>query len=185
MSDGPTVSHSIILLHLNKTCGMVVRMRSGIGRRSTTRQWTRHLARPREFDNDKALDARLSASGVMARGNVVRDLAAEMVSTAQAFTMPSVTSTRFLRKRSSDMRSARCGPLFSVWRAGALPEMPSGSFPRADRKLSQGSGSRGCFIVNSALEVAPHDAELGKVIASYLEEIKAFFQRLLSVARCW
>jgi TetR/AcrR family transcriptional repressor of nem operon len=38
---------------------------------------------------------------------------------------------------------------------------------------------RGCFIINSALEVSPHDAELAKVIASYLEEIEAFFRRCL------
>ena len=38
---------------------------------------------------------------------------------------------------------------------------------------------RGCLIVNSALEVAPHDAELKAVIASYLGEIEAFFCRCL------
>lgn len=38
---------------------------------------------------------------------------------------------------------------------------------------------RGCLIVNSALEVAPHDAELKAVIASYLGELEAFFCRCL------
>ncbi len=38
---------------------------------------------------------------------------------------------------------------------------------------------RGCLIVNSALEVSPHDVELRGVIASYLREIEMFFQRSL------
>ena len=38
---------------------------------------------------------------------------------------------------------------------------------------------RGCLIVNSALEVSPHDTELAGVIASYLDEIEAFFRRCL------
>ena len=42
---------------------------------------------------------------------------------------------------------------------------------------------RGCLIVNSALEVAPHDAELRAVIASYLGEIEAFFGRCLDQLR--
>jgi TetR/AcrR family transcriptional repressor of nem operon len=42
---------------------------------------------------------------------------------------------------------------------------------------------RGCMIVNSALEVAPHDARLRSVIASYLGEIEGFFRRSLDRAR--
>ncbi len=38
---------------------------------------------------------------------------------------------------------------------------------------------RGCLIVNSALEVSAHDAELAKLIASYLDEIEAFFRRCM------
>jgi TetR/AcrR family transcriptional repressor of nem operon len=36
---------------------------------------------------------------------------------------------------------------------------------------------RGCFLINSALEVAPHDKELGAEIAHRLTEIEAFFRR--------
>ena len=36
---------------------------------------------------------------------------------------------------------------------------------------------KGCLLVNSALDVAPHDAELGRVVTGYLEEIRAFFRR--------
>nr|WP_276557287.1 TetR/AcrR family transcriptional regulator [Prosthecomicrobium hirschii] len=38
---------------------------------------------------------------------------------------------------------------------------------------------RGCLIVNTALEVAPHDPEIAILIAAYLDEIEAFFRRAL------
>ena len=37
--------------------------------------------------------------------------------------------------------------------------------------------------MNSALEVAPHDAELRVRIAAYLEEIAAFFRRCIAAAQ--
>jgi len=36
---------------------------------------------------------------------------------------------------------------------------------------------RGCLLVNSALEIAPHDAEVGALIAERLGELRAFFHR--------
>jgi TetR/AcrR family transcriptional repressor of nem operon len=37
--------------------------------------------------------------------------------------------------------------------------------------------ARGCLLVNSALEVAPHDVRIGSVIAARLGELEAFFRR--------
>jgi len=42
---------------------------------------------------------------------------------------------------------------------------------------------RGCFLINSALEVAPHDRELGALIADRLGEIEAFFRRSIEAAQ--
>jgi|SRR5579862_800237 TetR/AcrR family transcriptional repressor of nem operon len=42
---------------------------------------------------------------------------------------------------------------------------------------------RGCFLINSALEVAPHDRKLGKLIADRLAEIEAFFCRAIKAAQ--
>jgi TetR/AcrR family transcriptional regulator, transcriptional repressor for nem operon len=42
---------------------------------------------------------------------------------------------------------------------------------------------RGCLLINSALEVAPHDAELGKEIARRLGEIEAFFRRSIQAGQ--
>jgi TetR/AcrR family transcriptional regulator, transcriptional repressor for nem operon len=42
---------------------------------------------------------------------------------------------------------------------------------------------RGCFLINSALEVAPHDRQLGALIADRLAEIEAFFYRSIKAAQ--
>ena len=45
-----------------------------------------------------------------------------------------------------------------------------------ERSLSD-KRRRGCLLVNCALEVAPHDEELGRAVAAELEEIESFFRR--------
>ena len=42
---------------------------------------------------------------------------------------------------------------------------------------------KGCPLVNSALDVASRDAEIGKAVAAYLGEIRAFFKRSLEAGR--
>jgi TetR/AcrR family transcriptional regulator, transcriptional repressor for nem operon len=42
---------------------------------------------------------------------------------------------------------------------------------------------KGCLLVNSALDVAPHDVEVGKAVAGYLDEIRDFFRRNIEAAR--
>jgi TetR/AcrR family transcriptional repressor of nem operon len=42
---------------------------------------------------------------------------------------------------------------------------------------------RGCFLINSALEVAPHDEQLGALVADRLAEIEAFFYRSIKAAQ--
>jgi TetR/AcrR family transcriptional repressor of nem operon len=44
-------------------------------------------------------------------------------------------------------------------------------------------GRRGCFLINSALEVAPHAKALGALIAERLGEIEQFFRRSIEAAQ--
>lgn len=41
---------------------------------------------------------------------------------------------------------------------------------------------RGCFLINSALEVAPHDRMMAKVIAAHLDAVRGFLRRNLQAA---
>jgi TetR/AcrR family transcriptional repressor of nem operon len=42
---------------------------------------------------------------------------------------------------------------------------------------------KGCLLINSALDVAPHDADIGRVVGSYLDELRAFFRRNIEAAQ--
>jgi TetR/AcrR family transcriptional repressor of nem operon len=78
---------------------------------------------------------------------------------------------RSMRGRIARME-ARHRPLEAI--RAFLTEIIERSVRDPDRK--------GCLLVNSALDVAPHDAEIGKVVAGYLDELRAFFRRNLEAA---
>lgn len=42
---------------------------------------------------------------------------------------------------------------------------------------------KGCFLVNSALEVAPHDKIMAKVVSAHLDAVRGFLRRQLGVAQ--
>lgn len=44
---------------------------------------------------------------------------------------------------------------------------------------SDQGGNRGCFMTNTALELAAHDAEVAKIVARAQEETEAFFARMI------
>jgi TetR/AcrR family transcriptional repressor of nem operon len=51
-----------------------------------------------------------------------------------------------------------------------------------DRSLED-PDRKGCLLVNSALDVAPHDAAISRVVAGCFGELRAFFRRNLEAAR--
>jgi TetR/AcrR family transcriptional repressor of nem operon len=44
---------------------------------------------------------------------------------------------------------------------------------------SNKSGNRGCFLTNTALELAAHDLEAGRIVAKAQKEIEEFFLRMI------
>lgn len=46
-------------------------------------------------------------------------------------------------------------------------------------QASERGGNRGCFITNTALELAAHDADARRIVAQGQEEIEAFFARMI------
>jgi TetR/AcrR family transcriptional regulator, transcriptional repressor for nem operon len=137
------------------------------------------MARPREFDETTALNAAIDCfwhRGYEATS--VRDLAAAM-----GLSGPSLYNA-FGDKRALFVRSLEryldCSPRARIKRleASLPPEIAVRRFIEEiiDRSLSD-PDHRGCFLINSALEVAPHDEELRALIADRLGEIEAFFRR--------
>lgn len=139
------------------------------------------MARPREFDEEEVLDATIECfwrRGLEATS--VRDLAE-----ATGVNQPSLYNA-FGDKRELFARALeRYATLRMRERIKRLEQkhLPREAIHAFFRELVSHTLSdpdhRGCLIVNSALEVAPHDAELRTVIASYLGEIEAFFARCL------
>lgn len=46
-------------------------------------------------------------------------------------------------------------------------------------QLSAGGRGRGCFLTNTAAELASHDPKAGRIVAHAQEEIEAFFARMI------
>jgi TetR/AcrR family transcriptional regulator, transcriptional repressor for nem operon len=143
------------------------------------------VARPRSFDEDKALDAAVAcfwSRGLQATS--VRDLAQHM-----GIQGPSLYNA-FGDKRtlfaSALERYATCTMRERIARLESRHEPKAAIHAflheAIDRSVSD-LNRRGCLLVNSALEVAPHDAQLRARIAAYLEEIVAFFRRNVVAAQ--
>jgi len=143
------------------------------------------MARPREFDEVAALDAAMDCfwrNGYEATS--VRDLAARMAITGTSLYNAFGDKRSLFRQalqryaeRSTRERIARLESALSPKQAvrAFLGEIVERSLDDRDR--------RGCLLVNSALEIAPHDPELGAELAARLGEIEAFFYRAITAAQ--
>lgn len=47
------------------------------------------------------------------------------------------------------------------------------------REISGDAGNRGCFLTNTALELAAHDPEIRKLVAEAQADVEAFFARMI------
>lgn len=143
------------------------------------------MARPREFDEAVVLDAAVNCFWTQGyEATSVRDLAAEM-----GITGPSLYNA-FGDKRS--LFRAALERYVQLWTRARIAEaettLPPKEAVRAfiagiiERSLND-PDRRGCMLVNAALEMAPHDAEIGAEVAVWLGEIEGFFRRAIAAAQ--
>jgi len=143
------------------------------------------MARPREFDEAAVLDAATDCfwrDGYEATS--VRGLAAEMgiagPSLYNAFGDKRSLFRAVLQRYAERSMRARIAHL----EATLPPKQAVRAFLGGVVERSLGDRDRrGCLLVNSALEVAPHDPELGAEIAARLGEIESFFRRAVTAAQ--
>jgi TetR/AcrR family transcriptional repressor of nem operon len=140
------------------------------------------MARPREFDEAAVLDAaieRFWQHGYEATS--VRDLADEMniagASLYNAFGDKRSLYARALNRyldRTFRERIIRIEPSLPPREAivAFLREIVKRSLTDKQR--------RGCMLVNSAIESAPHDATFFDIVAVFLDEVERFFFRCVS-----
>jgi TetR/AcrR family transcriptional repressor of nem operon len=143
------------------------------------------MARPREFDEHAVLNAAMNRfweHGYQATS--MRDLAVETDLTSpslyNAFGDKRALFRQVLERyaqHSSRARIARLESSTSPKNAikAFITEIVEHSLTDKDR--------RGCLLVNSALEIAPHDPEIGAEVATRLGEVEAFFRRSVVAAQ--
>lgn len=138
-----------------------------------------HAARPREFDEATALDAAMHcfwAKGFEATS--VRELAADMgitgTSLYNAFGDKKSLYRRALAHYLDQSVRERITRL-----EGSLPpaEAVAAFFAEVIDRSMRDRECKGCMLVNTALEVAPHDADMRRFVADELSLIEAFFRR--------
>jgi TetR/AcrR family transcriptional repressor of nem operon len=142
------------------------------------------MARPREFDEGEALDAAMDCfwrDGYEATS--VRDLAARMgitgASLYNAFGDKRSLFNEVLRRYAERSTRERIVRLES----SLPPKQAIRAFLGEIVERSVDGDRRGCLLVNTALEVAPHDPELGAAVAARLGEIEAFFRRAVTAGQ--
>jgi TetR/AcrR family transcriptional repressor of nem operon len=143
------------------------------------------MARPREFDEAAALQAAMECfwhRGYEATS--IRDLADKMgISAPSLYNTYGDKHALFVQALEHYLDHATRARIKRL--EDSLP--PKQAIRRFIDEIIERSVNdrerRGCFLINSALEVAPHDRKLGALIADRLAEIEAFFYRSIKAAQ--
>jgi TetR/AcrR family transcriptional repressor of nem operon len=143
------------------------------------------MPRPREFDESAALEAALQC--FWRRGyeaTSLRDLTASMGLTApslyNAFGDKEELFARALERYLDRTTRDRLRRLEETL---APKEAIHRFFAEIIEHSVKDRQRKGCFLVNSALEVAPHHAECRAVIAAQFGDIEAFFKRCIQAGQ--
>ena len=143
------------------------------------------MARPRDFDEERVLDRAVDCFWKHGYGaTTVRDLA-EAMKIGGASLYNAYGDKRALFARSLERYANRSmRDRITRMEAERRPKEAIRAFIAeiVDRSLKD-PDRKGCLLINSALDVAPHDAEIGKVVAGYLDELRAFFRRNVAAAQ--
>ncbi|NIF90553.1 TetR/AcrR family transcriptional regulator [Burkholderia sp. Cy-637] len=143
------------------------------------------MARPREFDEQAVLDAAIAQFWSHGYASTsVRDLATTMGMTG-ASVYNAFGDKRALYARSFE-RYVEAGFRDRVRRFEhrlAPREAIVAFFDEIIRLTVQDAQRKGCMIVNTALELAPHDADFQQLLERILEDIEAFFLRCVEAGQ--
>jgi TetR/AcrR family transcriptional regulator, transcriptional repressor for nem operon len=137
------------------------------------------MARPREFEEVAVLDAAVQC--FWARGyeaTSVRDLAEKMGITGASL-YNAFGDKRTLYRRALDHYVEQSfGDRVGRFEGNFAPREAIGAFFNEiiERSLDD-TERKGCMLVNSALEMAPHDPEFQCVVAEVLVQVERFFRR--------
>jgi TetR/AcrR family transcriptional regulator, transcriptional repressor for nem operon len=143
------------------------------------------MARPREFDEDTALDAAVGC--FWQRGFEATSM--RYLATSMGLSAPSLYNTfgdkraLFARALEHYLDHRTRMRLRRLEKALAPKQAIHQFFDEIIERSVDDRERKGCFLVNSALDIAPHDHELGALIAERLGEIEGFFRKCIKGAQ--
>lgn len=143
------------------------------------------MGRPREFDETKVLVAAIDC--FWERGyeaTSIRELADKMGLTgASLYNAFGDKRTLYRRALSHYIDTTFADRVQRL--EGQLPPLQAinAFFSEIIERSLDDRRRRGCMLVNSALEVAPHDPEFRKIVTEVLEHIEAFFRRCVQAGQ--
>jgi TetR/AcrR family transcriptional repressor of nem operon len=143
------------------------------------------MPRPREFDESRALDSAMDC--FWRRGfeaTSVRELADSMQLTgASLYNAFGDKHTLFVRALERYMDAATRERIARLEQSHPPKQAIRRFFADIVALSASDKQRRGCFLINSAIEVAPHDSRLGAEIARRLGEVEGFFRRCVSAGQ--
>jgi TetR/AcrR family transcriptional regulator, transcriptional repressor for nem operon len=143
------------------------------------------MARPREFDETAVLDAAVQCFWTRGyEATSVRDLAESMGITGASLYNAFGDKRSLYRRALNHYVEQSFGDRVGRFEGHLAPRQAIGAFfgEIVERSLSD-PDRKGCMLVNSALEVAPHDAEFQQVVANVLVQVEAFFCRCVTAGQ--
>lgn len=137
------------------------------------------MARPREFEEKAVLDAAIQCFWTRGyEATSVRDLSDKMGITGASLYNAFGDKRSLFRQALHSYAERGLGDRESRFEGRLPPRRAIGAFFEEiiERSLSDPE-RKGCLLVNSALELAPHDPEFQRAIADVLIQVEAFFRR--------
>ncbi len=143
------------------------------------------MARPKEFDEAAALDAAMQC--FWARGyeaTSVRDLAENMGITGASLYNTFGDKRRLYQRALDQYVQGILADRVERFEGHLPPRAAIGAFFSEIVARSLGDTQhKGCMLINSAVEIAPHDPEFQRIIAAVLVRIEQFFLRCVTAGQ--
>lgn len=143
------------------------------------------MARPREFDETKVLEAAVRCFWIRGyEATSIRDLAEEMgITTASLYN--AFGDKRSLYRCALDYYIANSFVDYAQRLEQKLPprEAIQTFFTGIIKASLRDAQRKGCLVVNAVVDVAPHDPEFKRAIADVLVQMEAFFCRCIATGQ--
>jgi len=89
----------------------------------------------------------------------------------------------FLRALDHYDRAHRRAFLCALERDHAPREAILAAFRQVVETCEEGRNRKGCLLVNTAIELSPHDSDIGDIVRAKLEEVETFFRTRIEAAQ--